>query len=628
MTSPLPRAALSNPQIPGDEGANFSSVASRFGRRRFWFFLTALFVICVTAAADWFTATTSRLYVDEESIASRQEGSVWQHFALRGNEVAPEIICSDEARFVFPVSQAAPHWLLFSAHPEGDAEYKIILRNGAGPHEISARKITGPVSERISLSAGKGELEFVVHGRIAWFDPRLERKFFLWPVYLGAFIALLIAFRKCPAPPAFRASVGNWLALVASTVVCLGLIEFVLRRVASRLPPAVLSARPDVGLQAQDPRWADSPRCRRRLSPNLNTTCEWRLGDVVRMGFILPELLESTVHHYPFQTDAEGFRNPAVRPKIDIAALGDSFTDAMTSPVEEAWPSRLEKITGQKVQNYGTSTFGPQQELYVLEDYAIQHQPGKVVLAFFAGNDLFDAEHFDTWERGQEKPGDETAGWRLPKRFRRYETLILTTLVRVALPASAPRKNAEPATAPIDPKPGFDRGVYQIPVPGGGSLRFAVMPSYLQKLGTSRREFEQSRGWELFRATLLRMKETCDRAGSQLTVMFIPSKSETYWPLVERSLGPDELQRAIDFSCKYNSPHVLASDIHANRLAQNDLVRDFCAEAKIPFLDLTPALEQSAAAGRPVYFGDDAHWNAAGHELAAQELAKFLALRP
>jgi lysophospholipase L1-like esterase len=58
---------------------------------------------------------------------------------------------------------------------------------------------------------------------------------------------------------------------------------------------------------------------------------------------------------------------------------------------------------------------------------------------------------------------------------------------------------------------------------------------------------------------------------------------------------------------------------------QNDLMREFCAAAGIAFLDLTPALEQAAASGRPVYFADDAHWNAAGHDVAARELAKFLA---
>jgi lysophospholipase L1-like esterase len=71
-----------------------------------------------------------------------------------------------------------------------------------------------------------------------------------------------------------------------------------------------------------------------------------------------------------------------------------------------------------------------------------------------------------------------------------------------------------------------------------------------------------------------------------------------------------------------------AVDISTNRLAQNELIREFCASAGIPLLDLTPTLERAARSGRALYFADDAHWNATGHEIAAEELAKFLADHP
>ena len=176
--------------------------------------------------------------------------------------------------------------------------------------------------------------------------------------------------------------------------------------------------------------------------------------------------------------------------------------------------------------------------------------------------------------------------------------------------------------------PGFDRGAYEIPTAAGTSLRFAFMPPYLQKLASSRAEIERSRGWELVRGALMKARETCAEHGSRLTVMFIPSKDEVYWPLVERSLGREELQRSLDFISSYNHMPLQAADIRANRLAQNELMREFCATAGIFFLDLTPALEQAAASGRAVYFADDAHWNAAGHEIAAEELAKLLARPP
>ena len=504
---------------------------------------------------------------------------------------------------------------------------RFFLQTADTTRPIAAGKLDRARSENVSLPSGKGELKFIVHGQIAWFDLRLQRRF-QWPLYLAAFFLVALALRRRRPACAASAMAGNWLALGASTLICLGIIECILHLVALKLPPAILNARHDLGLFAPDPRWIDSPRYRQRLRPNLKTYCEWKHGDIVRMGFIPPEILGGENHRYPFETDTEGFRNATVRDEIDVAALGDSFVDAMTSAREETWPARLEQLTGKKVQNYGTSSFGPQQELYVLQDYALRHKPRDVVLGFFAGNDLFDAERFDSWERAGNKPGEEPTGWRLKKKYRRYEMLFLTTLARVAFPvrAAAPPAPSTQAKSPIRPQ--FDRGVYEIPTANGEPLRFALMPAYLQKLASSRQAVERSRAWELVRANLLRMQETCRQQNSRLTVMFIPSKAEVYWPLVARSLGQDELQRAINFSCSYNHMQIPAAEIEANRLAHNDLLREFCAEHQISFLDLTPALERNAAGGHAVYFGDDAHWNAAGHEVAARELAKFLGQKP
>lgn len=621
MTAAVQGAALSEPPSLRAGDADPENTR-RFGKRRS-LGLILLLAVCLAALFDWFSAATQRLYVDEDSAASQQQGTVWQHFASRGHEVVPEIISADEARFTFPLSLSSPQTLRFIAYPEGEASYEILLVTGTTSHQLVARKIDRPQSERLSIPAGQAELRFVVHGRIAWFDLRLTRQFH-WQVYLGLFV---LAFFALSGQGRISTRAGNWLALGVSTFLCLGLIECALRLFALKLAPAVMTARHDLGLAAPDPRWIESRRFKQRFRSNLKTYCEWEFGDIVRMGFLSRELFGAEKHRYPFETDAEGFRNPVVRQQIDVAALGDSFVDAMTSPREQAWPARLEEMTGRRVQNYGTSSYGPQQELYVLRDFAIAHQPRDVVLAYFAGNDLFDAERFDSWEHGGDKPGEELSGWRLQKNYRRYETLFLTTLARVLLPAPA-RSEASAPSPPRISGNGFERGAYQIETASEKTLRFAFMPPYLQKLIIPRAEIERGRGWQLVCASLSRMKETCAQHGARFTVMFIPSKDEVYWPLIERSLGQGELQQSVDFASTYNHARIRAADIRENRLVQNELMREFCANAGIPFLDLTLALEQAAASGQLVYFADDAHWNAAGHDIAAQELAKFLATQP
>jgi len=596
-----------------------------------WIWLhAALFLVCLGGTVDWLAARTHRLYVDEHADATRQAGTVWQHFGIRGHGVVPEIISRDDGRFVFPVDLRADHQLTFRVRPQGGvASYQIHLRRGDERRLLASETLSESRTRTISIPRGIGELEFSEHGSLAWFDLRLVRSVFLWPVYLLAFLAFVaMTVRLVRAKKMF---IAEWLILLVAILFFLAIAEAVLRVFALKLAPVIIAARSEFGLVGPDTRWIDSARYKLRLRPNLNTFGEWRYGDIVRLGVIPKEVSPGTVHRYTFQTDAEGFRNAAVRDKIDIAALGDSFTDAANTLATEAWPSRLEERIGRVVQNYGTSGFGPQQELYVLRDFALKHKPRWTVLGFFAGNDIYDAEAFDHWEQGLDRAGEELTGWKLRDSFRRCETSYLWTIGVLAVDSVVrfvhPRAVAEAAPTLNGSGPRFDRGMFAIPV-ANRTVRYAFLPPYLQKLAMPGAEIERSRGWELTQTALRQMKADCDRDGSTFVLMFIPAKAAVYWPLTERSFAPAPLQEAANFYCRYNHMPLPIEDVRSNRLAQNALLQAFCAQEKIPMLDLTLSLEREVEAGHEMYFPDDTHWNAGGHDLAARELAKFLNLQP
>lgn len=590
----------------------------------------ALLLVCVCAAADWFTARTRRLYVDEHADATKQAGTVWQHFGIRGHGVVPAIVSRDDGRFVFPIDLRLPHKLVFKLKPQGGAaSYQIYLRRGDERRLLASETVSKSGTRTVSIPRGAGELEFSEQGSLAWLDLRLIRAFFLWPVYLLAFLAFCaMTVRLVRAKTMF---VAEGLTLLVTVLFTLAIMEAALRFFALKLPPALIAARREFGLVGPDARWVDPARYKMRLRPNMDTYGEWRFGDLVRLGVIPKAVSPGTLYRYPFRTDAEGFRNAAVREKIDIAALGDSFTDGAASHASEAWPSRLEALTGLTVQNYGTSGFGPQQELYVLRDYALKHHPRWTVLGYFAGNDIYDAEAFDRWENGDQRVGEELSGWKLTDSFRRGETLYLWTIgsfLADSLRRSGPPGETATVSATLNATaPAFDRGMFTVPV-GQRTLRYAFLPPYLQKLGIPRAEVEKSRGWEIAQSALREMKSDCDRQGSTFVVMLIPSKSAVYWPLTERTFTPELLQTAIDFYCRYNHMPLRLADVRANRLVQHEMLQAFCAQEKIPMLDLTPLLEREVEAGHNMYFPDDSHWNASGHDLAARELAKFLALQP
>ena len=183
--------------------------------------------------------------------------------------------------------------------------------------------------------------------------------------------------------------------------------------------------------------------------------------------------------------------------------------------------------------------------------------------------------------------------------------------------------SGEDPTASSTTRPGFDRGLFTVPV-AGRMLQFAFLPPYLNSLKLSRQQLEASRGWELTRRSYQEMERLVRAQGGELVVLFIPSKAQVYLPLLEASFPGAELRRDLRL-CLGDQPQPPGLEVvMRNRLALNDLMREFCAEEGITFLDLTAELQSELSAGHNVYFPDDSHWNAAGHETAAAALARRL----
>jgi len=87
--------------------------------------------------------------------------------------------------------------------------------------------------------------------------------------------------------------------------------------------------------------------------------------------------------------DANGFRNAAVLPQVDVVAIGDSHTQGFNAATAEAWPQRLAEQSGQSVYNMGVGGYGPLQ-YGVLVDQALQLQPKQIIVGLYLGNDLGD----------------------------------------------------------------------------------------------------------------------------------------------------------------------------------------------------------------------------------------------
>ena len=94
---------------------------------------------------------------------------------------------------------------------------------------------------------------------------------------------------------------------------------------------------------------------------------------------------------------------------------------------------------------------------------------------------------------------------------------------------------------------------------------------------------------------ILDMKSITHEMGSQLLVVYIPTKEQAYSYVLEG---------------KYSFPHL---DVI------NDTLQKICSDSSIPFFDLTSSIRNQAKLEKEqLYFRSDGHWNANGHALASE----------
>ena len=579
-------------------------------------------LLALSILRDVANVTTTRLYLTRRVDAGASDAS--ERFDIEASRVVPQIAIRRDERIAFRVDNPWPSTLRVDLRPTAPSRYEILWRESGADRVLARGESATTIPVSASIPAGSGVLELSGRGPLTWADPRLVSSLRitrrLLAFLLLAPLAILIAHRQA----LFRVA-----AFGMSLAIAFIALEVGLRALGDRAPASLLAERHDLGEVRKDTRWELTLRYGRRLRARVDDMGEWRHGDIVRMGFIPAAVSDGILRRFAFQTDAEGFRNAQTRDRIDVAALGDSFTDAMTIEDAAAWPTLLERTTNLAVQNYGTAGFGPQQELRVLTDYALVHRPRVVVLAYFAGNDIFDAEAFEDYERSNGAIHKPDPGWPIRDMVSRADTFYVASALHAAQRwiSNRGRAEAKTSTPPEAPPsaagsaPRFDRGMFSIAV-NGQTVRWAFMPPYLNTLRMSEQELSARRGWTLTREAIRAMRDASRAAGAELIVMYLPFKSQLFLPIAVEAMPHDELMNALRYSLPDGRIDVAA--MSANRLAQNRMMRGFCADAGIRLLDTTDALAERLREGVNVYFPDDSHLNEVGHGVVAAALGTFL----
>lgn len=96
--------------------------------------------------------------------------------------------------------------------------------------------------------------------------------------------------------------------------------------------------------------------------------------------------------------DADGWRNTAIPEQVDIIAIGDSMTQGLGVPREEAWPQVLARLASTSVYQMALGGYGPVHYTHLTET-SKQFSPRIVIVGFYLGNDLYDsyAAAYNLW---------------------------------------------------------------------------------------------------------------------------------------------------------------------------------------------------------------------------------------
>jgi hypothetical protein len=289
------------------------------------------------------------------------------------------------------------------------------------------------------------------------------------------------------------------------------------------------------------------------------------------------------VYEVSLHYDRDGFRNSDEFKSASVIVIGDSFIEGVHVIDRDLLTTRLANVLQMPVVNLGRSGYGPQQECHVLRRFGLPLRPRACVWAFYEGNDLDEA---DLYEAHRQILKRAMLGGPMIAFDRSFAKNVWLYLAR-----SWPCREVATTTFPALTGRFVGRSGAAV------TLSFASPDQIIRgSNGTARAD---SPGFDRVRAALNEAYRLCRSRRIALTVVFIPAKYRVYRDLCSIDRAPpavDDLPRAL-----------------------GDAVAGIAPE--IGYLDLTPRFRSEAARGALLYLPDDTHWSAAGHRVAALEVA-------
>jgi hypothetical protein len=366
---------------------------------------------------------------------------------------------------------------------------------------------------------------------------------------------------------------------VLSTLVCLVLLEFVLRAEIDHLPII----------------WANQVGDGYVIFGN----GIYRFDTELNMKRMRPHYVREMFfngYHWTHRGDWMGFRNPVDRAAVDVALIGDSMIYGHGLEENQTVSSHLERLIGRPVANLGEQGAAMDYEYQILRHDAVRLHP-RYVFIFFLNNDITDVmqrvKDADNRRFLALPLSDHTTPWFSPSHpypnhplndlYVVRSSKLLETLVNMWMAALRARWHSNPArgaasvgavkpvTAAIAPSDARDDALLPLDPAWISVPPFAGDPKMQLALRFHLRAISKA-------------NDFAKRNGMRMSFIFISTPRVDYNTLYE--------------------------EINA----------EYCREHGIDFFSLRPALESARRAGKEINLPHDGHLTDAGAAVTAKAL--------
>lgn len=316
-----------------------------------------------------------------------------------------------------------------------------------------------------------------------------------------------------------------------------------------------------------------------------------------------------------YDVNSDGFAGPELLPQGErprILVYGDSFMNAVYTPLEERFTSQLQDALGKQlgreveVINAGIAGYGPDQVLRRMETELTVLKPDLVVVAIFAGNDFGDLLRNRLYRLDDNDMLVENAFTLTPQQERqialnRHELVLLRVLKRALGQFRANPDHFET----FDPKAWIERALEQhrreyreFVVQGDNTVgEFSVDP-YSTDIAVDPSSPSSQYKIRMMRAVFDRIADEAEAAGIPLLAVVIPHPMD----VLDGNHSAGQIDRT-----KY-------PDYDPRRLT--DTMSAIIRDRKVPQVNLFDPFAEIDANTLYLKGGDD-HWNSAGQALAA-----------